>query len=214
MTLYDTDGVTILAYNDDFGGTLASAIVWSAPLDGTYYAHVTGYSVGVGTYDLIVSDSLLPDGDFNDDGHYDCLDIDMLIADIAAGLNSPAFDLTGDTLVNLDDRDAWLAEAGAANLPSGNPYLLGDANLDGVVDGSDFGRWNAHKFTVVAEWCSGDFNADGRVDGSDFGIWNSHKFTSALQSSRPIRSPDTEARRQPHRGSRRHPCRNQWRAGT
>jgi hypothetical protein len=81
--------------------------------------------------------------------------------------------------VNLDDRDQWLVLAGAANLPSGNPYLLGDANLDGVVDGSDFGIWNSSKFTLVAQWCSGDFSADGVVDGSDFGIWNANKFTSS-----------------------------------
>ena len=32
------------------------------------------------------------------------------------------------------------------NLPSGNPYLLGDANLDGTVDGQDFLIWNSNKF--------------------------------------------------------------------
>ncbi|HEY6565227.1 MAG TPA: hypothetical protein VIY86_12055, partial [Pirellulaceae bacterium] len=74
---------------------------------------------------------------------------------------------------------AWLTLAGAANVPSGNSYLDGDAYLDGRVDGSDFGVWNANKFTAVAAWCRGDFSADGLVDGSDFGIWNAHKFTSA-----------------------------------
>jgi hypothetical protein len=73
----------------------------------------------------------------------------------------------------------WRAEAGAAQIPSGNPYLEGDANLDSVVDGTDFNIWNSHKFTMVAAWCSGDFNADGNVDGSDFNLWNSNKFTSA-----------------------------------
>lgn len=57
------------------------------------------------------------------------------------------------------------------------------ANLDGVVDGLDFGVWNAHKFTNQAAWCQGDFNADGAIDGSDFGVWNAHKFRSANQSS-------------------------------
>jgi hypothetical protein len=40
----------------------------------------------------------------------------------------------------------WLSLAGAANLPSGNAYLPGDATLDGFVDGSDFGIWNANQF--------------------------------------------------------------------
>lgn len=35
------------------------------------------------------------------------------------------------------DRDVWLAVAGAEILPSGNAYLVGDANLDGTVDGLD-----------------------------------------------------------------------------
>lgn len=83
------------------------------------------------------------------------------------------------------DLDAWLVEAGAANLPSGNPYLFGDADLDGGVDGTDYGVWNANKFTVNARWCSGDFNADGFIDGRDFGLWNANKFTSAASVPEP-----------------------------
>ncbi len=69
--------------------------------------------------------------------------------------------------------------AGAANLASGNPYLVGDANLDGVVDVSDFNLWNAHKFTTTAQWTKGDFNADGFTDVSDFNLWNTNKFKTA-----------------------------------
>ncbi len=87
--------------------------------------------------------------------------------------------MTGDGLVNTADLTKWLAEAGAAEIPSGNPYLVGDADLDGSVDGSDFIAWNMHKFTNTAAWCSGDFTADGSVDGSDFIAWNMNKFTSA-----------------------------------
>jgi glucose/arabinose dehydrogenase len=117
------------------------------------------------------------DGDFNDDHLLTVADIDALVAAIAGGSHPLLFDMTGDGLVNLADRDLWLAVAGAFNLPSQNPYLLGDANLDGLVDGSDFGAWNSHKFTSIAAWSAGDFNADGVVDGSDFNIWNSNKFT-------------------------------------
>lgn len=52
-----------------------------------------------------------------------CADIDALVAAIAAPMPDPAFDLTGDEMVDLADRDAWLAAAGAANLASGNSYL-------------------------------------------------------------------------------------------
>lgn len=57
--------------------------------------------------------------------------------------------------------------------------ISGDANLDSIVDGSDFVIWNAHKFTANAAWCLGDFTADGFVDGADFIAWNMNKFQSA-----------------------------------
>ena len=114
-------------------------------------------------------------GDFDDDQDYDCDDIDSLVTEIANGTNNQVFDLTGDGLTTLADRNAWLALAGAENLASGNPYLLGDANLDGVVDVRDFNLWNANEFTGTGAWCQGDFNADGVVDISDFNIWNGQK---------------------------------------
>ena len=122
------------------------------------------------------------DGDFNDDGNYDCADIDALVGEIASGSFDSAFDLTGDGVLDLGDRDAWLVEAGAdanSGTASGNPFLLADANLDGFVDTTDFNVWNDNKFTVTAEWCSGDFNADGFVDTGDFNIWNENNFTSS-----------------------------------
>jgi hypothetical protein len=61
--------------------------------------------------------------------------------------------------------------------------LPGDANGDMVVDGSDFGIWNANKFTSGTDWTTGDFNGDGLTDGVDFGIWNAHRFTSAKSVS-------------------------------
>ena len=124
------------------------------------------------------------DGDFNDDGVYGCIDVDGLVAEIAAGTNNLAFDMTGDNVVNRDDLVAWRAEAGDIGglTASGNPIQEGDATLDGTVDGQDFIAWNGSKFTATPEWCSGDFNADGTVDGLDFILWNANKFTSADQS--------------------------------
>ena len=140
--------------------------------------------IGAVSFDLL--------GDFNFDGAYTCEDIDGLIAEIAAGTNLPSFDLNDDSLVNLDDRDLWLATAGEFNLGPGKVYLPGDATLNGVVDGLDFIAWNANKFTNVAAWCSGDFSADGVVDGVDFTIWNSNKFTeSAVLRALPEDQPFT-----------------------
>lgn len=116
-------------------------------------------------------------GDFDDDLMLGCSDIDALVAEIASGGMGMQFDLNGDNQVNLTDLDEWLHEAGEFNI--GGAYLYGDANLDGVVDGSDFVIWNSHKFTLNNGWCGADFNADGVTDGSDFVIWNANKFMSS-----------------------------------
>ena len=119
------------------------------------------------------------DGDFDDNGLYNCADVDALTADIAAGNNTLSFDLTDDGAVTTADLDAWLLEAGEENIGPGQAYLLGDADLNGAVDVSDFNIWNGSKFTNVDAWCQADFNADGVADVGDFNIWNGNKFTSS-----------------------------------
>lgn len=150
------------------------------------FIRVLGERLDIGSYEF--RPPTVVDGDFNHDGLWDCPDIDQLVAEIAAGSNNLAFDMTGDGLVNLADRDAWLAEAGAVNLGPGRAYLLGDADLDGTVDGFDFIVWNTHKFsdlTVIPGWCQGNFNADTFVDGLDFAEWNNNKFQSDDELSIP-----------------------------
>ncbi|HEY6564473.1 MAG TPA: hypothetical protein VIY86_08255, partial [Pirellulaceae bacterium] len=126
---------------------------------------------------LIVAPQI--DGDFDNDGDYDCADINALTNAVATGGSVILFDLNGDTTLSLADVDEWRAEAGGVNLGAGRVYRPGDANLDSVVDGSDFGVWNSNKFTLNTNWCSGNFDANSGIDGSDFGIWNNNKFTSA-----------------------------------
>lgn len=117
--------------------------------------------------------------DFDDDFDCDIDDIDALVGAIVAGSTDELFDLTGDGAVDLADRDEWLVQAGAEHLTSGNAYLLGDANLDGAVDVTDFNIWNGSKFEATGSWSLGDFNADGSTDISDFNIWNGNKFTDS-----------------------------------
>ncbi len=143
---------------------------------GAGFDRVSGSRIDIGAVEV---QSATVDGDFNDDGAYDCLDIDALTAAVAS-MNDPLFDLTGDSMVNLDD--VTVARGGGANnqaATGGNPFLPGDANLDGVVDVSDFNIWNNNKFTANSAWCSGSFNADGVVDVPDFNIWNNNKFTNS-----------------------------------
>jgi hypothetical protein len=126
-------------------------------------------------------------GDFNNDTVWDCDDIDALTAAIAGMSTDLSFDMNGDgaiTLADVTDADVgWLAVGGANNPADtgGNPFLNGDANLDGTVDGQDFLTWNDTKFSPTDAWCFADFNADGTSDGADFLIWNTNKFQSSDQ---------------------------------
>ena len=131
----------------------------------------------VGSPGVIGAGSGGEDGDFDNNGVYNCADVDALVAAIVAGTNDGTFDMTGDGAVDAADLEAWLIEGG--NVEVGGPYLAGDANLDGVVDVSDFNVWNSNKFGTTEAWCLGDFNADGVSDVSDFNVWNSNKFQSS-----------------------------------
>ena len=46
----------------------------------------------------------------------------------------------------------------------------GDANLDGKIDISDYGRIDFNIPLGVSGWFNGDFNYDGKIDISDYGI--------------------------------------------
>jgi len=46
--------------------------------------------------------------------------------------------------------------------------LLGDANLDGLVNGSDFNILAANFNQSITGWDQGDFNYDGLVNAADF----------------------------------------------
>ena len=126
--------------------------------------------------------------DFDADGDCDVDDLNAMLLQgplasgvaVTPGLND-RFDLTGDGVLDNADVDQWLGDA-ALIQGFQSPYLRGDANLSGAVDGSDFNLWNSAKFTSSLLWDRGDFNGDGLVDGGDFGIWNNHKFTASMGS--------------------------------
>ncbi len=57
--------------------------------------------------------------------------------------------------------------------PGANDVLVkftyfGDANLDGVVDGSDYSRIDSGILAKATGWFNGDFNYDNVIDGSDY----------------------------------------------
>jgi autotransporter-associated beta strand protein len=70
--------------------------------------------------------------------------------------------------------------------------LLGDANLDGKVNGTDFNLMATNfNQSVTAGWDKGDFNYDGKVNGNDFVLLaaNFNQFASQSATS----SADTAA---------------------
>ena len=163
---------------------------------------VRGGRMDIGSVETL---DTLPDCDINQDGSCDCQDLDLLSAELASGGNALMFDLDGSGVVDFDDLLVWLADAGARPehfaATGGNPFLLGDANLDGTVDGGDFLLWNLHKFSASDAYCDGDFNADGSVDGEDFLIWNTNKFQSSDRPAKPEVIPPVAAFQLPLRFS-------------
>ncbi|MBU0490215.1 MAG: peptidoglycan DD-metalloendopeptidase family protein [Chloroflexi bacterium] len=109
LYVYDTDGTTLLASNDDYGGSLASQIEWTAPAAGTYYVlvqHWNPNAAGCGTgYDLTIQRHLFGDLD------HDC-DVDVAdIMQVASRWNThtgdpgydPAYDLDHDGDIDVAD---------------------------------------------------------------------------------------------------------------
>jgi hypothetical protein len=63
LVAYDTDGLTVLGFDDDGGSGLAAKLVWTAPTDGTYYLVVRGFDVETGSYSITFEDDTIPTGE-------------------------------------------------------------------------------------------------------------------------------------------------------
>jgi hypothetical protein len=125
-----------------------------------------------------------PTGDFDGDGSVTAADIDLLYDVIRSGRELEQFDVDANGVVDAADAHFLVTEV--------LETVFGDANLDGVVDVSDFNRWNAAKFQSCAtSWSHGNFNGDLAVDATDFNLWMSPfrpqaAATSAAASGRNV----------------------------
>ena len=103
------------------------------------------------------------DGDLNGDGNVDVGDIDAIAAEIQAGTNGAAFDVSGDGVVDAGDIAAYVAGTLGT--------WIGDSNLDGEFNSSDFvvvfgiGKFETNQ---PATWAEGDWNGDGVFGSGDF----------------------------------------------
>jgi hypothetical protein len=118
------------------------------------------------------------------------------IASIAAWIKNGYYNLAGPQIISTDivadDAASGLsygigyadsADPGnPANLPSGTVEvmftLLGDANLDGVVNSEDFTPFSQH-LGLSGGWDDGDFNYDGTVNAEDFTLFSHNLGQSA-----------------------------------
>ena len=105
------------------------------------------------------------DGDTNGDGVLDASDIDLLSKLIRDDSQDPLFDLSMDGVVDHQDRLAWVYQL--------KNTLLGDSNLDGRWNSSDFVtafRFGEYEDDVPfnSGWSAGDWNGDGDFNSTDF----------------------------------------------
>ncbi len=103
--------------------------------------------------------------DFDANRICDLLDLDMLMHD---GLMTQLtkFDLDQNGVVDLADRDAWLAIAGSQQ--AGGELVVGDTNLNGRVDAEDLNSLGLHWLSAdVSTWANGDFDGNGLVNAAD-----------------------------------------------
>ena len=66
---------------------------------------------------------------------------------------------------------------------------VGDANLDGKVDGSDYSRIDSGFLTGLTGWYNGDFNYDGVVNGSDYTLIDNAFNTQSASLADGFASP-------------------------
>ena len=112
LKLLDVNEDVVASDVDSAGDDLGQCVAHLCLACGQHLLRRGRSAGGAGNYVLRVTSATALDGDFDDDGDYDCDDINALTNAVAAGGFDANFDLSGDGLaLNLDDVDAWLAEA-------------------------------------------------------------------------------------------------------
>ena len=118
-----------------------------------------------GNWGSLVFGTLL-EGDLNSDGNVDVADLDLQATWLVGGApDAAAADLNGDGQFDFGDR-SFLAET-LLNT------FLGDANLDGEFNSSDFVTvFSAGEYeddiNANSTWSEGDWNGDGEFSSADF----------------------------------------------
>jgi hypothetical protein len=89
-----------------------------------------------------------------------------------AGMNGvPEFDQRGAPSTRVA---GGRIDIGAFELPPLPPALLGDYNLNGIVDAADYTVWRNTLNANVAPYSGADGSGNGVVDPADCGVWKAH----------------------------------------
>lgn len=183
----------IAAYNKD-NGTDVDHLLMQAPgefhwLDGTYTSKI--FSAGgpnlLGTAGLDGQQKLLMDPTlrFRESPRIELTNVDVgSLEDVGwPVIESTSCDLDGDIDCDIDDldqliqevvagnatlidRDEWLSEAASAQ-GFLEPFLVGDANLDGAVDRVDLNVVGVNWLEASGTWSKGDFDGSGDTVNRD-----------------------------------------------
>lgn len=143
--------------------------------------------------DLVFGLSNLGGSSCDIDGNGECglADIDIVNGAIQSASTDPRFDVSGDGVIDVSDRDEILTAIGS---------LPGDANLSGTTDASDLNAIGTNWLVEHGSpsWSKGDFNGDGVTDASDLniaGLWwqktNTDFTAPAAATANPVPEPSS-----------------------
>jgi hypothetical protein len=108
------------------------------------------------------ADPIMP-GDYNENGELDANDLDLQADVIVSELHPAEFDLTGDNLVDFNDRLAWVNDLKGT--------WIGDSNLDGEFNSTDlvdvFAAGRYEHSILPAGWAEGDWDGNRYFQSGD-----------------------------------------------
>ncbi|MBN2353072.1 MAG: DUF1080 domain-containing protein [Spirochaetales bacterium] len=204
LYLYDTDGVTVLTYNDDKAQlkeensssgsktdksslkALQSKIVWICDTAGIYYVKVSGYGGDTGSYSIKLTSatpSTMTWGEhsWTDDaaGRWSIDGTDLVMTGI--GLGTPAFAFTDDNFTDFAFEVKASKATGTLNNPVGVWFRCIDGNNGYCFNVAPDGEYSLWKMvggsaTAIASWASSSAILPG------LNAWNTLKVTAGGSS--------------------------------
>jgi subtilisin-like proprotein convertase family protein len=183
LWVYDTDGTTELAYDDDSGNGLEALINWIAPASGIYFVAVGSYNTAyTGTYDLSITEAMGGSGGetLAAEPGDDSVGVAMAVAtldDAAANSADTGADDTADAVVAFangswsDFVPAATAKAGSATaairLREESDKHSGEAAIVAWLDSLDDSHGELDSDEFVVSNPSSDESAGDELEGID-----------------------------------------------